>query len=159
MFTVDRVCARAKLSCADSTKWLRMADQDTVTGVFAGPNECVPLTECLEDEFESQAPTPTADRVCTKFKDPKDYFKGIQSHQESCRNATMETHYLETPEMIGKIEGMYKRDKECIPATVCAKSGGSGDEYISKPLTCKDTDTTCSLTEPAQSKLASSLPE
>ena len=150
MYTVDRVCARAILSCPDSTKWLRMADQDPATGVFAGPNVCVPLTECKEDEFESQAPTATSDRQCTKFKAPAEYFKGIQSHQPSCRNATMETHYLETPEMIGKVDGMYKRDKECIAATVCAKSGGSGDEYISKPLTCKDSDSSCTLTEPAQ---------
>ncbi len=149
VYTKDRECAVALQACADTTKYLEKADKDA-KGVYTGPNVCKTKKQCADNEFESTPPTATSDRKCTPFKAPADYFKGINSHQESCRGATMETHYLETPEMIGKVDGMYKRDKECIPATVCAKSGGSGDEYISKPLTCKDTDPTCTLTEPAQ---------
>lgn len=98
-------------------EWLSLRTPDPVTGVYNAPHQCIPITECTDDQYESAAPTSTSDRVCTDFKAPSEY------------NCDITRNYLDMPNR--NSQGYYERDRHCVGAIIC---NPDNNMYVSKKL-------------------------
>lgn len=88
----------AGLSCTPSSQPSISFHTSSAINPHRQHSECTTLTDCAEDEFESEAPTPTSDRTCQKIR-------------ASCK-----------PGFYEAMAPGPRQDRECRPWTNCTKA-------------------------------------